>query len=148
MQFRNIGLGDDVMSAEDDKTVVRRFVEEVQSRRDLDAIDQFVSQDFVNFSAIPGLPNDLNGVKQFHQAFFAAFPDMQATIHMQVAEGDKVVTHKTFHATHQGDFMGVAPTGNRIAFEVIDIVTVAGGKITEHWVVTDQLGLMQQMAAK
>lgn len=133
------------MSAQENSTIVRRFVEEVQSRRDVSAIDRFISPDFVNYSD----PNrsELKDVKQFFQAFFTAFPDVEATIHMQVAEGDKVVTHKTFNATHQGEFMGIAPTGNKIAYEVIDIVTVAGDKITEHWVVGDNLGLMKQLGA-
>lgn len=135
------------MSAEENKELVRRFVEEVQSGRDVGAIDRFISPNFVNYTDIPGLPNNREGGKQFHAILFAAFPDLQATIHSQVAEGDKVVTHKSFHATHQGEFMGVAPTGNKIAFEVIDILTVAGGMITEHWVVGDQLGLMQQLGA-
>ena len=127
------------------KAIVKGFVDEVQSKRDVGAIDRFFSQDFVNHTEMPGIPSNLDGVKQFHGMFFAAFPDVTATIHTQVAEGDKVVTHKTFNGTHQGDFMGIPATGKKIAFEVIDIVTITGGKITDHWVVADQMSLMQQL---
>ena len=135
------------MSTESNKALVRRFIDEVQSGHDVDAIHRFMSSDFVNYAESPGLPNDLNSVKHFLEKFFAAFPDVNVTIHSQVAEGDKVVTHKTFHGTHQGDFMGIAPTGNKIAFEAIEILTVAGDMITEHWAVGDNLGLMKQLGA-
>lgn len=135
------------MSADKNREIVRRFVEEVQSGRDLNALDRFISPNFVNYTEIPGLPSDREGARQFHSAFFAAFPDLNATIHHQVAEGDKVVTHKTFQGTHRGAFMGIPATGKRISYEVIDIVTVVNGQITEHWVVGDQLGLMQQLGA-
>ena len=64
-----------------------------------------------------------------------------------LAEGDQVVTYKTFYGTHQGDFMGIPPTGKQVAFDNIDILTVKGGKITEHWTVGDLLSLMQQLGA-
>jgi predicted ester cyclase len=75
----------------------------------------------------------------------SAFPDLHVTIHDQVAEGNKVVSRKTFHGTHQGELMGSPATGKQVAFDVIDILQLADGKITDHWVVVDQLGLMQQI---
>ena len=77
--------------------------------------------------------------------FFAALPDLQAIIHDQVADGDKVVTRKTLRGTHLGPWMGIPPTGKVIDIEVIDILAVRDGKITDHWNLVDRLGLMQQM---
>jgi predicted ester cyclase len=68
-------------------------------------------------------------------------------IHDQVAEGDKVVTRKSFTGTHQGDFMGVPPTGRKVTIEVIDIVRVENGQIVEHWNVVDMLGALPPMGA-
>jgi predicted ester cyclase len=79
--------------------------------------------------------------------FFNAFPDLHVVIHDQVAEGDRVVTRKTFHGTHQGDLIGIPATGRSVAFDVIDILRVQNGKITDHWNVVDQLGLMHQIGA-
>ena len=62
-----------------------------------------------------------------------AFPDLHAEIHDQLVDGDKVVTRKTFHGTHKGEFMGIAPTGREVAFDVIDIVRVRDGFMVEHW---------------
>ena len=60
-----------------------------------------------------------------------------------IAEGDKVVTRKTLHGTHE--FMGIPSTGKRVAFDVIDIVRYGNGQLVERWNVVDQLGLMRQL---
>lgn len=132
------------MSAEENKVIVRRFVDEVQNRHDIGVLDELCSPDFIDHSGISISPT-LDGTKQFFTMMFTAFPNIRATIHDQVAEGDKVVTRKTFHGTHQGEFLGIPPTGKHIALDVIDIFRIAGGKITEHWAVADMLGLMQQL---
>ena len=74
----------------------------------------------------------------------AAFPDLHAVIHEQIAEGDKVMTRKTFCGTHRGEFRGVSPTGRQVS---IDIVRIANGQMVEHWSAIDWLGLMQQLEA-
>jgi len=63
----------------------------------------------------------------------------------QVAESDKVVTRKTFRGTHGGEFMGLPATGRPAAFEVIDILTFDGGRVAEHRMVVDRLGIQQQL---
>ena len=133
--------------SEQNKAVIRRFVEEVQSRHNLDAVDDLFSPDCKDHSGAlpPGIPNNPAGFKQFFGMLNTAFPDIQATIHGQVAEGDKVVTRKTFTGTHLGDFMGIPATGKPVAFGVIDIMRVVDGKITDHWGIADQMGLMQQL---
>ncbi|UCD78686.1 MAG: ester cyclase [Desulfobacterales bacterium] len=133
------------MSTEENKAVVRRFVEEVQNRHDINALEKLFSPDYVDHSHISNLPPTLDGTKKFFSILFAAFPDIRVTIHDQVAEGDRVVTRKTFHGTHQEEFMGIPSTGKPIAVDVIDIFRVADGKILEHWAVADMLGLMQQL---
>jgi predicted ester cyclase len=61
--------------------------------------------------------------------------------------GDKVVTRKTFHGTHTGQFLGLAPTGHKASWDVIDIVRIKDGKMVEHWDVTDVFGLLMQLGA-
>jgi predicted ester cyclase len=77
--------------------------------------------------------------------FFTAFPDLRVEIHRQVTEDDVVATHKTFRGTHHGDFMGVAGTGHRVEFDVIDLLRVADGQLAEHWNVVDGLTLLTQV---
>ena len=135
------------MSVETNLTLVRRFVEEAQTRHNLAAVDDYLSPDFEDHSAPPGLPADREGVKMQFTMFFTALPDLHALIHDQVADENKVVTRKTLRGTHQGDLMGIAPTGKTVAIEVIDILAVTDGKITDHWNLVDQLGLLKQLGA-
>lgn len=135
------------MSAETNLTLVRRFVEEFQTRHNLAAVDDYMSPDFVDHCTPPGLPADREGVKMQFTMFFTALPDLHAIIHDQVADEHKVVTRKTLHGTHRGDLMGIPPTGKTVAIEVIDILAVRDGKITDHWNLVDQLGLLKQLGA-
>ena len=129
------------------KRIVRRLIEEAQEGGNLAVIDELMAEDFVDHTPLPGLPPTRDGVSMLFAGMRQAFPDLRVTIEEQIADGEKVATRKTFAGTHRGPFLGIAATGNPIRFEVIDILTVRGGKIREHRVVADQLTLMQQLGA-
>lgn len=135
------------MSAEANKNLIRRLIDEAQSQGKLDVVDELLADDFVDHTPFRGVPPTRTGVKMLFGYLRSAFPDLQVRIHEQIAEGEKVVTRKTFEGTHQGEFMGVPSTGRPIAFEVIDILTVRDGRIAEHRVVFDQLAIQQQLTA-
>lgn len=134
------------MSAEENKATVRRFIEEVQNNGNVGATDEFIAAHFTDHTPL-GVSPDLEGAKQIFAMIRAGFPDHDAVVEDQIAEGDKVATYKTFTGTHEGEFAGVPPTGKRATIRVIDIVRLRDGKIVEHWNVVDQLGLMQQLGA-
>lgn len=75
----------------------------------------------------------------------SAYPDTHFTVEDQIAEGDKVVTRWTGRGTHQGELMGVAPTGNEVTVRGIEIDRIVGGRIEETWVNYDTSGMMQQL---
>jgi steroid delta-isomerase-like uncharacterized protein len=133
------------MSTEANKAIVRRFVDEVQSAGNIDAIDELCSSGFVNHSAPPGVPSNCEGVKQVTAMFRQAFPDSYFTVEDMIAEGDKVATRKTFHGSHQGEFMGIPPTGQQVSIGLIDIVRIVDGQVVEHWSMGDNLGMMRQL---
>jgi steroid delta-isomerase-like uncharacterized protein len=134
------------MSTEQNKAIVRERVnEEMISQNHLNVLDEIFAESFVNHSSPPPLPPTREGVKMFFGAMHASFSGLHVTVEDQVAEGDKVVTRKTYHGTHTGDFFGIPATGRTISFEVIDILRFQDGKITDHWNVVDRLGLMQQL---
>ena len=133
------------MSTEAHKTLVRRFVEEVQSQGRLEVLDELVAPTVVNHTAPPGVPPNREGIRQLTALFRAAFPDGRMIVEDMIAEGDKVTSRKTFRGTHQGAFMGLPPTGKRVEIGLIDIVRVADGRIVEHWNAVDTLGLLQQL---
>ena len=79
--------------------------------------------------------------------FRSAFPDMSVKINDMIAENDKVMSKLTVNGTHSGEFMGIAPSKNKIEYEEIVILRIEDGKIVEHWAVADALSLMQQIGA-
>lgn len=133
------------MSAETNKVLVRRVVDEAQSKGNLAVVDELFADDFIDHTPFPGVPPTRDGVKMLFGYLRSAFPDLKVEVSEQVAEEGKVVTRKTFRGTHGGEFMGVAATGRPVAFEVIDILTFAGDKIAEHRMVVDRLGIQQQL---
>jgi predicted ester cyclase len=126
------------------KAVIRRFVEEVQNEKNWDVYDELNDPDFFNHSAPPGM-TDREGSKQYLGGFLNGFPDSHFTIDDMIAEGDQVVTKKTFRGMHTGDFAGIPPTGKEVTLQFVDIMRVRDGRITEHWLCMDQLSFMQQL---
>jgi len=139
------GEREEAVSAEDSKALIRRFVDEVQSGGNTDLKDEICSAEFVNHSAPPGLPADREGIRILTTMFKGAFPDSYFTVEDMIAEGDKVVTRKTFHGTHEGEFMSIPPSGRIVNVSLIDVVRISDGKVVEHWSVGDDLGMMQQL---
>jgi len=129
------------------KAVVRRNTEEVQSKGNFDVFEEVFADDFVDHTPQPNMIPDKAGVRGLYRSLRAAFPDFRAEIHWQAADGELVTTYKTYHGTHQGTFLGVAPTGRKIHFEAVDVMRVRNGKITEHWGVANLFSLMQQLGA-
>lgn len=130
---------------ERNKAISHRFNEEIKNKHNLDAIDELLSPNFVNYSEIPGFAPTRAGVKQFFAYFVQAFPDLTCTINDTVAEGNKVVDYFTFEGTHQGEFMGIPVTGKRIKFNGMHIFSFEQGQITGHSNVLDMLTLMIQL---
>jgi steroid delta-isomerase-like uncharacterized protein len=135
------------MQLQQNKSIVRRLIDETQNQANFAALDELLADDFVDHSPLPGLPPTREGVRMLFGALRAAFPDLRVAISEQIAEDERVVTRKTFNGTHGGAFLGFEPTGNPVTFEVIDILTIRGKRITEHRVVFDQLGLLRQLGA-
>lgn len=132
------------MVTEENKAIVRRFIEEVIGKGHLAAIDDLLTPTYIYHA--PGMEvNGPDGLKQIFTMLRNAFPDWYETTEDLFAEGDKVVFRVTGYGTHQGDFMGIPPTGKRVAMSGIDIVRIEGGKLVEHWAIFDQVGLMQQL---
>jgi steroid delta-isomerase-like uncharacterized protein len=134
--------------SEDNKALSHRFFEETMSSGNLGWLDEVTSPDYVDHD--PVFPEDIHGIedlKETMSGYLDAFPDLKMSVEDQVAEGDKVVTRWVAQGTHQGELMGVAPSGNRVRIEGITIDRFENGKFVESWDNWDALGLMQQMGA-
>ena len=136
------------MSVEQDKALVRRFVEEIFNRGNMSVVDEVFAPDFVEHEELPaGIPSNREGVVQLTTMLRSAFPEFNATIDDIIAEGDKVVIRMTWRGTQEGEFLGIPPTGKSISIGVIDIIRMADGKAVEHWGQMDSMGMLQQLGA-
>jgi steroid delta-isomerase-like uncharacterized protein len=134
------------MAAEDLKTIVRRYAEEVWNQGAIDAVDRYISSDYVRHD--PGLPAEVRGpegIAQLVSMYRAAFPDIHFTAADVLAEGDRVVVRWNVRGAHQGELMGIAPTGREVRLTAIEIFRLANSKIAEQWVLVDNLGMLQQL---
>ncbi len=132
------------MSAEENKAILRQAYDAI-NQNNLDALDEVVASDITDHDAGPGQAPGLEGVKQLFSSIHTAFPDFRMNVEDMIAEGEKVVARVSWSGTHQGEFMGIAPTGNRVEVSGIDILRITDGKIAEHWGKFDDLGMMQQL---
>jgi steroid delta-isomerase-like uncharacterized protein len=135
------------MSNDAAKAIVRRNTEEVQGRGNFEVFDELFADNFVDHTPQPNMVPDKEGVRGLYTKLRTAFPDFHAEIHWQAAEGELVTTYKTYHGTHHGPFLGVAPTGRKIQFETVDVMRVHDGKITGHWGVANLFSVLQQLGA-
>ena len=133
--------------SQENKTIAERFNEDVWGRGDEAALEELLAPDFVDHDPLPGQSPDREGHRQILAAFRSAFPDLHVTTEDVVAEGDKVVSRWTARGTHQGELLGIAPTGNGVTIKGIDVLLIAGGRIAERWARSNDLELMQQLGA-
>ena len=132
------------MSTEENKALVRRFYDEMFNKKNLTAINEFIDPNGVDHGLPPGL-SGIEGTRRFIGMYLAAFPDLHMTFEDLIAEGDRVVLRWTCRGTHQGELMGIPPTGRQVTVTGIEINRLAGGKSVEHWLNNDTLGMLQQL---
>ena len=118
----------------------------VWGTRDEATLEELFAPDFVHHGALPGQTPDREGHKQTLAMFRSAFPDLNVTTEDIIAEG-KAVSRWTARGTHQGELMGIAPTGNEVTFTGIEVLRIAEGKVVERWAETNDLEVMQQIGA-
>jgi steroid delta-isomerase-like uncharacterized protein len=111
-----------------------------------DALAEMYADDFILHEAGEDIVG-IEGLTQFVSMMRSALPDLRITLEDDMAEGDKVVTRWIGQGTHQGELMGIAPTGNQVTITGITIHRIDDAKIVEEWSNWDALGLMQQIGA-
>jgi steroid delta-isomerase-like uncharacterized protein len=134
-------------TAEANKALVRRWFEETD-RGNLTIVDELLPVDYLDHNPpLPDLPPGREGVRRSVQLLRAAFPDAVHTIEDQIAEGDKVMTRLTTHATFTGECLGYQPTGQVIQITGIAVHRVVDGQLIEHWAHMDMAAFTQQIGA-
>ena len=135
------------MSLEENKLLVRRYIEEVVNPNDLDRLGDFIGPDYVETGDSSDLPRGPQRAREHLIAVRSTFPDLKLTIVQQLAEGDWVVTRVTAHATHLGMWMGIKPTGKQLVLHGVNVDKVMHGRIVEHGGAADMLLPLLQAGA-
>ncbi|MDQ4076379.1 MAG: ester cyclase [Chloroflexota bacterium] len=138
------------MSIEENKAVVRRWAEELWNQGNLAVADEIYGPQVLIHEPERDMP-DRGGptmVKQRHGWLISALPDFQIMIEDLLAEGDKVMVRWTGRGTHQGELLGVPPTGKQVTVSGINVMRIEDGKIVERWGITDDLDLLHQLGVE
>ncbi len=134
------------MSAEENKALVRRFVEEFWNEGNTAAVDELMATDaaiYITTGEVVGP----DGLKKFAATWRGAFPDWHSTFEELVAEGDMVAERWTGRGTHRGELQGIPPTGKRVEAPGSVFYRIVGGKIVEFRGQLDMMSLMPQIGA-
>ena len=131
---------------EANKAITRRWFEEMAGRASWDDIRELFSPDYVHHAPHVRRAN-LEMYAKTAGVMLGAFPDMVATMHQLVAEGEYVAIRYSVSGTHRGDFHGVAPTGRRVEFDVVGMQRILGGKIVEGWFEFDSASIYAQLGS-
>ncbi|MCC6801374.1 MAG: ester cyclase [Anaerolineae bacterium] len=132
------------MSVDANKQLVRKFHQAVMVERQLEQVAQYMRDPLVDHDST-GTSETLDHVKQSFGAYFKAFPDLQATLDDLTGERDLVVCRLTLSGTHQGEFMGAAPSGKSFSVSAMHFFRIADHKIVERWEWVDRMGLRTQL---
>lgn len=136
------------MSETDNKSIIRRFIEEGLNKLDATLVDEVYSADYIGHDPDRPAPRTITDLKQgFVGLLGKVFADPHYSIEQLVAEGDLIVWHWTFRATHQGEIMSIPATGKQITFGGVNIFRLENGKVVEDWVYRDTVGMMRQLGA-
>jgi steroid delta-isomerase-like uncharacterized protein len=128
--------------------LIQRFYDEMLSDGNLDNLDELVTDDVVDHQqGLPGQPEGKEGVSFFANMMREAFSDIKATVGQSLESGDLAAAQVTITGKHTGEFMGVPASNKSFEVEGIDIIRIEDGKCAEHWGVTDNMALMQQIGA-
>lgn len=132
--------------SEANKVIVRRFYEEVMSQGNMNLLDEIMASDFKDHGeTLFGSPQGRDTLKQGITASRAVFGDLHVQLHDVIADGEMVGVRGTMRCTHQGEFLGVSPSGNELSWNGLALFRIVDGKITERWFNSDSLSITQQL---
>jgi predicted ester cyclase len=120
------------MTIDENKKIVRRYIEEAVNTGNIENLDEFISPEYIEtldpskkILGVEGARQHIIGVRQ-------TFPDLHLTVEKQISEGDWVVTCITARATHQGEWLSIKPTGKKVEITVVNVDKIVNGRIVEH----------------
>lgn len=126
--------------------IVREDIERIWNEGELSFVDELYADDYVLHD--PSLPEEVHGpegYKSYVRELREAFPDLTVSDDAMITEGDTVAIRYSWRGTHEGEFMGIEPTGKRVEGTGMVFVRFEDGKVREDWIIDDSLGLLRQL---
>jgi len=131
---------------EQNTELIKTYFLEIWNKGRYELLDEVIAPDYLNHSAsIPNLAPGPEGLLPIIQSIRHGFPDLHYEINDLVVTTDTVVARVFMTGTLDGELWGIAPNGNKISVNQINIERIVDGKIKEHWRVTDELSMMKQL---
>ena len=130
--------------SEQNKAVFEKLMSALNAK-DMATMESLVADDFVDNDAMPGMAPGRQGMIDMMGMFVGAFPDLNVVVEHWVAEGDLVVGVMTTKGTQTGEFMGMPASGKKFSVREMHMVRVANGKMAEHWGLSNEMSMMQQL---
>ena len=139
------------MPTEENKALVRRYVEEVWNDLKLDVVDELFAADYTIHQGMQSMPTSHEALKQGIATIRTAFPDLHMAIDNLICEGDKVGAHWASHGTQRGELrlpgvpQSIPPSERDVTFGEAAIFRISNGKLAEVWYASDRLTMMRQL---
>lgn len=135
------------MSVSENKALLRRYIREVWEKQNPAAAKEFLASNYRRHTSPVAAPLNLDDQVQRLIGFRAAFPDIQIVVEEVIAQGDLIAFRSTMRGTHNGELLGIAPTGKQVTVGLIDVIRVQDGKFVEQWGGPDLFDLLRQLGA-
>lgn len=120
------------MSAEENKALIRKYIELVVNTGNVDIIGEFISPEYTEVAEGEKYQVGIEGAKEHILGVRRTYPDLELTVEQQIAEGDRVATCITARGTHKGTWLNIKPTNKQVTFTGVNIEKVVNGKIVEY----------------
>ena len=130
--------------SEQNKAVFEKLMSALNAK-DMATMESLIADDFVDNDAMPGMAPGRQGMIDMMGMFVGAFPDLNVVVEHWVAEEDLVAGVMTTKGTQTGEFMGMPASGKKFSVREMHMVRVANGKMAEHWGLSNEMSMMQQL---
>jgi predicted ester cyclase len=127
--------------------IVREYTQKVFNEHNPDLASEYLTPEAKWHGGLLGTVEGVENVTELLRGFLGALPDLRAEEQDIVAAGDTVAVRYIVEATHEGNLLGIAPTGRGVRWDAVDIYRLADGKIVEEWVADDMAAILYQVGA-
>lgn len=133
------------MQTDTHKDLIHHYYGALWNRWDFALVDELIAGSVVFRGSLGISVQGREGFKEYMRTVRAAFPDFHNRIEELIAENDRVAAQLTYTGTHEGEVLGIAPTGRRVSYVGVALFRVFDNRIAEGWVLGDVHGLVKQL---